>query len=99
MNLIAGDFMQYFPKLEQLRLPDWDSVTLGPALKPTLKLNPQLKHLMIPRGFWEILQLVNENRPDLISLEVGTLLYYDRDSVPVLLRFNNMTSFKCKDSM
>lgn len=97
MVIVSEDLMQNFPYLERLTIPEhWGEHRANfPSFEQTLEINPQLKHLTIPKCKWDALQVLNKIRPDLESLELSSLVFHDIEDVIIPLRFENMKVFKC----
>ena len=81
----------HLPHLERLKVPN----IILPSFKLTLELNPQLRHISITGlDRWELVQALNEIRPDIESLEFSAS---NLDFQPVV-RFARMKVFKWKYS-
>lgn len=97
----AQYLMENFPKLEYLKTPGpqyWRD-NLSPYFIRIFKSNPQLKHLKIPRIYYDTLQLLNETLPDLESFETDNFFFAIRFKLYESLHFNNMKKFACRDTI
>lgn len=95
-NLNNKLFAVNFPNLKGLVIPyawgyyerDFD------IINETLYLNPQIKHLSIYNSFWRMVQIFNEMRPDLESLNIKKLIMLHSDDRSHTLRFPSMKKLK-----
>lgn len=90
------ELMMNFPYLERMTIPtSWGSQEpVTEFLNWTLRLNPQLKHLSIPMSVWRTVQIVNQIRPDLESLEIQDMNYSGQDYRSATLSFPDMNILK-----
>lgn len=91
--------LAHFRHLERLTIPNgWGtSQSYLPSFEKTLQSNPQLKHLSIPYcKHWELIQTLNEIRPDIESLTFSELSFSGREiNETEPLRFANVKVLKC----
>lgn len=100
MSLLAEDLTQHFHTMESLTIPKDFGVYKSniPTFEQILELNPQLKHLTIPECQWGILKSLNKIHPNLESLEISRLIFYEYENITEPLRFGKMKKLKCSAS-
>lgn len=99
MGLIRSlNSLQHYPHLEHLTIPiEWGDFEASiSAFSKLIELNPQLKHLSIPRCQWNMLELLNETRPELESLELSEFILYDHRLRKFPLLFSDIKKLKCQ---
>lgn len=97
MSIATLNLMVHFPYLKRLIIPrSWLQYKVDfPLLNTTLQKNPQIKHLSIPQCNWTAVQLLNELRPDLDSLDLMDLTIDESHDRSPAVQFPNMKKLKC----
>lgn len=64
MTFTSGCFEHHFPSLEYLSIGNW------PSTEKIIQLNPQLKHVQLFHGHWDLVQKISKWLINLESLEI-----------------------------